>query len=447
MIQSYGFKNNYGWSKMGGLSMTSKLEQVEKNIVKLTIEVDAAVFEEAMEKSFKKNAGRFSVQGFRKGKAPRKIVERIYGEYTLYDDAVNFVVPSAYDEAVAEHKLVPVDRPEVDVEKIGGGNNFVFTALVTVKPEVKLGKYKGLKLEKEIIAVTDEDIENEVKKEAEKNSRLVSVMDRPVKEQDTVYLDFEGFVDGVAFEGGKGENYPLVIGSGSFIPGFEEQLIGAELNQDTEVKVTFPEDYQSDELKGKEAIFKCKINEIKYKELPTIDDEFIQDISEFNTIDEYKADIKDKLEKAAEDKATVKHENTIIEKVSEKSEIDIPKVMVDKQVDAHIRDFEQNLRYQGMNLEQYISMLNTTMEDFRNNFAENSEKEVKAQLVIEEISKVEKIECTQEDKESKIAEIAVSYKKEPDEIKGMLREEDYEYICDQVIYKKTIDLLVELNSK
>ena len=221
--------------------MSAKLEQLEKNVVKLTIEVDAATFEVGMQKSFKKNANQFSVQGFRKGKAPRHIVERLYGEYVLYDDAVNFVIPDAYDKAVEELNLTPVDRPEVDVEQIGNGQNLIFTATVTVKPEVVLGEYKGVKVKKAKFSVTDADVDAEVQKVAEQNSRLVSVTDRPVKEQDTAYIDFEGFVDGVAFEGGKGENYPLVIGSGSFIPGFEEQLIGAELGQDVEVKVTFPE--------------------------------------------------------------------------------------------------------------------------------------------------------------------------------------------------------------
>ncbi len=423
--------------------MSTKVEQVEKNVVKLTIEVDAAAFEEGMNKSFKKNANKFSVQGFRKGKAPRNIVERVYGEYVLYDDAVNFVVPGAYDAAVAENGIVPVDRPEIDVEQIGGGQNLIFTAVVTVKPEVKLGEYKGIKVKKASYPVTDEDVEEEMKKTAEKNARLVSVTERPVKEQDTAYIDFEGFVDGVPFEGGKGENYPLVIGSGSFIPGFEEQLIGAEIGQETEVKVTFPEDYHSEDLKGKEAVFKCKVNEIKFKELPVVDDDFIKDISEFDTVDEYKADIKDKLEKAAAEKEKNENENNVIEAVSANAEIDVPKVMIDNQIDAHIRDLEQRLRYQGITLEQYLSMMGSNLEEMRSRFAENSEKQVRAQLTIEAIGKAEGIESDEDSVNAKIEELAKNYKKEPEEIKNMLKEEDYSYMNEQIIYEKTIKFIVD----
>ena len=423
--------------------MSAKLEQLEKNVVKLTIEVDAATFEVGMQKSFKKNANQFSVQGFRKGKAPRHIVERLYGEYVLYDDAVNFVIPDAYDKAVEELNLTPVDRPEVDVEQIGNGQNLIFTATVTVKPEVVLGEYKGIKVKKAKFPVTDADVDAELQKVAEQNSRLVSVTDRPVKEQDTAYIDFEGFVDGVAFEGGKGENYPLVIGSGSFIPGFEEQLIGAELGQEVEVKVTFPEEYHSADLQGKEAVFKCKVNEIKYKELPTIDDEFIQDISEFDTVDAYKADVKDKLEKEAKEKADRENENNVVAKVTELSEIDLPQVMVERQIDAHIRDIEQRLMYQGMPLDQYLEMIGQTRADLRAQFAENAEKQVRTQLTIEAISKAESIEATEEEVDAKIAELAESYKQTAEEMKKMLNEDDYAFLKDQIVYEKTIAFLVK----
>lgn len=423
--------------------MSAKLEQVEKNVVKLTIEVDAATFEEGMQKSFKKNANQFSVQGFRKGKAPRHIVERLYGEYVLYDDAVNFVIPDAYDKAVEELNLTPVDRPEVDVEQIGNGQNLIFTATVTVKPEVVLGEYKAVKVKKAKYPVTDADVDAEIQKTVEQNSRLVSVTDRPVKEQDTAYIDFEGFVDGVAFEGGKGENYPLVIGSGSFILGFEEQLIGAEIGQDVDVNVTFPEEYHSAELQGKAAVFKCKVNEIKYKELPTLDDEFVQDISEFDTLDAYKADVKDKLEKEAKEKADRENENNIIAKVTENAEIDLPQVMIDRQIDAHIRDIEQRLMYQGMQLDQYLAMIGQTRDDMKKQFAENSEKEVRAQLTIEAISKAEAIEATEEEMDAKIAEMAESYKKTVEEMKNMFTDEDYAYFKDQIVYEKTIAFLVK----
>ena len=423
--------------------MSAKIEQVEKNVVKLTIEVDAVKFEEGMEKSFRKNVGRFSVQGFRKGKAPRKIVERLYGEYVLYDDAVNFVVPEAYDKAIEENNISPVARPEIDVEEIGGGKNLIFTALVTTKPEVKLGEYKGVKVAKVEYTVTDKEIEDEINKEAEKNSRLVEVTDRPVKEQDTVYLDFEGFVDDVAFEGGKGENYPLVIGSNSFIPGFEDQLIGSETGQDVEVDVTFPEDYQSEELKGKAAKFKCHINEIKYKELPAIDDEFIKDISEFETVDEYKADIKDKLEKAAADKTKGETENNVIEKISENAEIDIPEVMIENRVEDHLKDFENRLKYQGIGLEQYFSITGTSIEDFKAQNKERAMKEVKAQLVIEAVGKAEDIKASQEDIEAKLVELAELYKKEADEIRELFKADDYSYLKEQIVVTKTIDFLID----
>ena len=423
--------------------METKVEQVEKNTVKLTIEVDADLFEEGMQKSFVKNISKFSVQGFRKGKAPRKIVERIYGEYVLYDDAVNFIVPDAYDKAVKENNISPVDRPEIDVEQIGGGKNLIFTALVTVKPEVKLGEYKGVEIKKAEYKVTEKDIEEEINKEAEKNSRLVAVTDRPVKEQDTVYLDFEGFVDNVAFEGGKGENYPLVIGSNSFIPGFEDQLIGSETGQEVEVDVTFPDDYQKEELQGKAAVFKCRINEIKYKEMPVIDDEFIKDISEFETLDEYKKDIKDRLEKDAANKEKNENENNVVVKISENAEVDIPEVMINDQIDKHIRDFENSLMYQGLNLEKYFSITGTNMDDLKNQVKKNSENEVKAQLVIEAVGKEEKIEAEENEVEAKIAELAENYKKSPEELKELFKEDDYAYVKSQIIYNKTIDFLVK----
>lgn len=423
--------------------MNVKVENIEKNVIKLEIEVDAAVFEEGMNKSFAKNKKKFNVQGFRPGKAPRAMVERIYGEHVLYDDALNFVIPDAYDKAVEENNIVPVDQPEFDIVSIGGGQNLVFTAQVTVKPEVELGEYKNIKVTKVEPNVTDQDLEDELDKIAKQNSRMVSVSDRPVQMGDIAYIDFEGFVDGVAFEGGKGTNYALEIGSGSFIPGFEEQLVGAEIGADVEVKVTFPEAYHAEELAGKEAVFKCKVNEIKMREMPVLDDEFAKDVSEFDTMDEYKADLKEKLLKYAEEDAKRQTENDVIMKVVENATVEIPEVMINKQVDYHLKDLERKLSYQGLTLEKYMEFTKTTIDDLRDQYKGMAEKEVKSQLVIEKVGKVEGITATDDEFNSKVLGIADTYKQDAEEFKKHLRPEDIEYIKDQIVYEKTIDFLVD----
>lgn len=423
--------------------MQVKVENVEKNVVQLEIEVDAEKFEEGLQKSFKKNAGRFNIPGFRRGKAPRTMVEKFYGEQVLYEDAINAVCPDAYDQAVEENDLHPVDRPEIDIKQIGKGQTFIFTAKVTVKPEVELGEYKGVEVAKANALVTDEDVDKEIEKVLDKNSRLVTVEDRPVASGDTAIIDFEGFVDGVPFEGGKGEGYNLVIGSGTFIPGFEDQLIGVAAGEEKDVNVTFPEEYGSKELAGKPALFKVTVKEIKLKELPALDDEFAKDVSEFDTLEEYKADLRKKLVEKAEHKAHHENEDNVVEKVVENAAIDLPAVMVEKRVDDLVHDFEMRLRYQGMELNQYIEMMGMDMKIFREQFAKRAEQEVKTQLVIEKIGAVEGIVPSEEDTEAEIRKLAETYKQSEEDFKQHLRPDDIEYIRSNLVARKTVDFLVE----
>jgi len=423
--------------------MNVKIENVEKNVVQLEIEVYAAKFEERMKRSLFKNAKKFNIPGFRRGKAPRSIIERYYGEQVFYEDAINYVCPEAYDEAIKENNIHPVDRPEIDIKQIGSGENLIFTAKVTVKPEVELGEYKGVEVKKAEVVVTDDDVENELKRIVERNARLVTVEDRPVQSGDIAVIDFEGFIDGTPFEGGKGENYNLVIGSGQFIPGFEDQLIGANAGDEVDVNVTFPEDYGNKELAGKPALFKVKVNEIKFKELPVVDDEFAKDVSEFETLDEYKADLRKKLTEAAEHRAKHETEEKVIEKVVENAVVDIPRVMVERQIDNLVYDLDLRLRYQGMNLKSYLEYQGIDESSFREQFSERAEKEVKTQLVIEKIKEVENIDASEEEMKEEIKKLAENYKEEPEAFENRLKEEDKDYIKDNLIVRKTIDFLVD----
>ncbi|MGI6124052.1 MAG: trigger factor [Acetivibrionales bacterium] len=426
--------------------MSVKIEKVEKNQVKLEIEVEAKVFDECMNKAFNKNKSRFNIPGFRKGKAPRSMVERYYGEQVLYEDAINYACADAYDNAVDENDIHPVDKPEIDIVQIGSGQNFIFTATVTVKPEVELGEYKGLSVEKEAVVVTEEDIENELKKIVERNSKLVNIEDRPVENGDTLNIDFEGSVDGVPFQGGSAKGYTLVVGSGSFIPGFEEQLVGANLNDEVEVNVTFPEDYHSEDLKGKAAVFKVKINEIKLKQLPEINDEFASDVSEFETLDEYKADIRVKLTEQAQAKADRKYEEDIIKKAVDNSTCDIPEVMVNNRLDDMMRQMDMQLRYQGMNLEGYLNMMGLEIDKFRSDYRDNALEDVKTQLVLEKIAETENIIASPEEYDAELEEMAKRYNQSVEEMKKHLRDDDIEYIKSSIERKKTVEMLVE-NSK
>lgn len=422
--------------------MAVKTEQVEKNLVKLTFEVSREKFEEGINDSFKKNKGKFNIPGFRKGKVSKQIIEKYYTEAVFYDDAINYVLPEAYDAAVKEAGLDVVAKPEIDVEEIKKDEPVVFTALVTTKPEVKLGKYTGIKVEKIENNVTDEDVLKDLEATRARNARLVSIEDRAVENGDITVIDFEGFCDGVAFDGGKAEKYELEIGSGSFIPGFEEQIIGAKIGDDIEVNVTFPEEYHVDDLKGKPALFKVKVHEIKVRELPELDDDFASEVSEFETLEEYKNSIKEKLTEQAENRAKQETENAIIDKVCEAAEIDIPAAMIDSQCDKMINDFAQRLSYQGMSLEMYLQYTGGTIESMKESFKEQAEKQCRITLVIEAIMEKEGIDANEEEVEEKIVEMSKIYNMELDKLKEVLHESDIEGIKNEVKFTKTIDMLV-----
>lgn len=422
--------------------MAVKTEQVEKNLVKLTFEVSREKFEEGINESYKKNKSKFNIPGFRKGKVSKQIIEKYYTEAVFYDDAINYVLPDAYDAAVKEAELDVVARPELDVEEIKPGEPVVFTALVTTKPEVKLGKYVGIEVEKIENNVTDEDVDKDLEMARQRNARLVSIEDRAVQNGDIAVIDFEGFCDGVAFDGGKGENYELEIGSGSFIPGFEEQIIGAKIGDDIEVNVTFPEEYHVDTLKGQPALFKVKVHAIKVRELPELDDDFASEVSEFETLAEYKESIKKKLTEQAENRAKQETENAIIDKACENAEVDIPKAMIEAQIDKMINDFAQRLSYQGMNLDMYLQYTGSTLESMRESFKEQAEKQCKVTLVIEAIIAKEGLEATQEEVEEKIVEMSKIYNMELDKLKELLRPEEMDGINNEVKFSKAIDMMV-----
>lgn len=423
--------------------MNSSIIKKEKNTVSLRIEVEASKFEEAIQKSYLKNRGRFNIAGFRKGKVPRKMIEINYGVEVFYEEAVNIILPEAYDKAIEEHNLEPVDRPSVDFEDIEKGKPVIFTVDVTVKPEVELGEYKGIEVEKVEYNVSEEDINNELKVMQDRNSRIIEVEDKPVKDGDTLTIDYAGFVGEEQFEGGTAENQTLVIGSGKFIPGFEEQLIGKNKGEETEVNVTFPEQYQSENLAGKEAVFKVKINEIKEKELPELDDEFAKDVSEFDTLEELKNDIKNKLEEQAKNNKEMETKNRAVEKAASLATIEIPEAMIDSQIDMDLKNFEYSLMYQGLNLEKYFEITNSTVEDLRLQLKPNAEKMVLNDLVLETIGKKENIEVTDEELNAEIEKLAKQYNKEIEKFRKTLKGDELDYIRMGIIKDKTVDFLVE----
>lgn len=422
--------------------MAVKNEQIEKNLVKLTFEVSAEDFDKAINQVYKKNVKKFNVPGYRKGKAPRKIIKKYYTEAVFYDEAINSVLPQAYDEALKESGVESVARPEIDVEEIKKGEPVVFTALVTTKPEVKLGDYKGIEVEKIDHTVTDEDVDKDIEATQKKNARLITVDDRAIENGDIAVIDFEGFVDDVAFEGGKGEDYELEIGSGTFIPGFEEQLVGAETDADVDVKVTFPEEYHAENLAGKDAVFKVKVKEIKKRELPELDDDFASEVSEFDTMDEFRADVRKKLEEAAENKAKVETENAVIDKVIENAEFDLPDAMVETQIDNSVRDFAQRLSYQGMNLDMYMQYTGMTMDALRAQFAEQAKKQLSGSLVLEAIQKAEGIEAGPEEVELELVDMSKKYNMELDKLKELLGDAEKESIKKDLEIQKTITMIV-----
>ncbi len=423
--------------------MSSSIEKKEKNTVTLKIEVAKEKFEEGIKKSYLKNRKRFNIPGFRKGKAPRKIIESRYGVEVFFEDAVNYILPEAYDKAIEENNLEPVDRPDIDIEQLEKGKPVIFTAEVTVKPEVKLGQYKGIEVEKVEYNVTEEDIEKSIKSMQDKNSRLIEIEDRAAKEGDILTIDYEGYVDGEQFEGGTAQNQTLELGSNSFIPGFEEQLIGKEKDSEVEVNVTFPEEYHAENLAGKEAVFKVKIHEIKYKELPELDDEFAKDVSEFDTLDEMKEDIKNNLEKQNEEREKNETENKVLEKVVEQSEIDLPEAMIDSAVDMEMRNFEHRLRYQGMDMNKYLELTNSNFDDLKEQMRPNAEKMVRADLVLQTIGKEENIEVTEDELEEELKDMAEKYNQELEKMKKNLRDDDLDSIKEGIIKRKATKLLVK----
>ncbi len=423
--------------------MSLQVEKLEKNMAKLTIEVSADELDKAIESAYQKQKGKISIPGFRKGKVPRQIVEKMYGKEVFYEDAANILIPDAYEKALDECEEDIVSSPKIDVTQIEAGKPFIFTAEVALKPEVKLGKYKGVKVEKADIAVTDEEVNEVIEKERENNARNITVEDRPVQDGDMAVLDFEGFVDGVAFEGGKGENYPLTIGSGAFIPGFEEQLVGAEIGKEVEVNVTFPEDYQAEELKGKDAVFKCTVKEIKEKELPELDDEFAGEVSEFETLNEYKEDVKKNLEEKKIKEAKESKEREAVEAVVDLSEMDIPEAMIATQQRQMVDEFAQRITMQGLSMEQYFQFTGTNYQQMLENVRPQAEKRIQSRLVLEAIAEAEKIEVTDEDFEKEIQTMAEVYQMDAGKVKEMLGEKEMKNIRQDLAVKKAADFVVE----
>ena len=423
--------------------MSVKVENLEKNKIKLEIEVEPEVLDEGLNKSFKKNAGRFSMPGFRKGKVPRHMVERYYGVEVLYEDAIDFIFPDSYQKALEETKIEPVSSPELDIIELEKGKPFIFSATVFVKPKVTLGSYKGVEAKFKDVLITGDEIDAELKNVAERNSRMIPVEDRPAEIEDTVIIDFEGYIDGIPFEGGKGENHSLVLGSKQFIEGFEEQIVGKNVNDDFEIEVTFPEEYHSEEFQGKKATFQIYLHAIKRKELPEINDEFAQDASEFDTLAEYQDSIRKELTEKAEQKSKDDFENDVLNLVTADCEIDIPEVMIEDQFTRNYKNMEMMLAYQNMNIPQYLEMTGMTMEQFKAPLWQRAETEVRMQLVIEEIGKAEGIEPSEEDVEKELAKRAEKNRRSVDEFKASLSEERMGYIRDALRAEKTVDFIVQ----
>ena len=412
----------------------STVEKVEKNVVSFEFSVSAEEFEKAVEKAYRKNVGKINIQGFRKGKAPRQIIERYYGKEIFYEDAINIVLPDAYDKAIEENSIQPVDQPEIDLKgEISKEDGVTFTAKVTVKPEFEMGAYKGIEAAKVTHRTLKKDVDAEIEKLRERNSRMVPVEDRAVQKDDIANIDFEGFADGTAFEGGKGENFDLTIGSGQFIPGFEDQLIGANIGDEIEVNVKFPEEYHAEELKGKDAVFQVKINGIKVKELPELDDEFAKDVSEFDTLEELQKSTKEKLAAANKERAQHETEENVINAVCDATEIDIP-------IQNMIRDFDMQMRYQGMDLQQYMQYTGTTMDMLKDQFREEAGKRVKTSLVLEKICELEGIDATDAEVEKEYNKTAESNGMKLEEVKKYISEDD---IKERIKGEKTVKFLVD----
>ena len=421
--------------------MSVSVEKLEHNMAKLTIEVSEEDFDKAVEKAYQKNKNKINISGFRKGKAPRKIIEKMYGKEVFFEDAANIIIPDEYAKAYDECGEEIVSQPVVDVVQIEAGKPFIFTAEVALKPDVKLGEYKGIQIEKLDATVTDEDVEKEIDKARDAQSRQVSV-DREVKDGDLTVIDFEGFVDGTPFEGGKGENYNLTIGSKAFVPGFEEQLIGKKAGDECDVVVTFPEDYHSEDLAGKEATFKCKIHEVKEKQLPELDEDFADDAG-FDSVDEYKADVRKKLEeKKAADVKNAK-EDAVIEGIIEKAEMDIPEAMIETSERQMVDEFAGQLQMQGLSLEQYFMFTGMTRESMMEQTKPRAEKRIKARLVMEAVAKAEGIEASEEDVNKQLEEMAKTYNMELDKVKEIIPASEIEEMKKDIAIQKAIEFAVE----
>lgn len=423
--------------------MSFKVEQLEeKNMVKLVIEASAEEFEAGLNAAYNKNKNKISVPGFRKGKAPRKMIEQLYGSQIFFEDAANEIIPDAYADAAKESGLDIVSQPKVSIEQLEAGKPFIFAAEVAVRPEVELGEYKGVEVTKADTEATDADVEEELKRVQDQNSRTVSVADRAVKDGDNTVIDFEGFVDGVAFEGGKGTDYPLTIGSHSFIDTFEEQIIGMNIGDEKEINVTFPEEYHVDELKGKPAMFKVSVKEIKEKQLPELNDEFAQDVSDFDTLAEYKDDLKKKIAERKESEAKAKKESEAIEKVVEAAKMDIPQAMIDTQVNRMLEDFAMRLQQQGLSVEQYFQYTGMTADKIMEEMKPEAVKRIKNSLVLEAVAKAENIEVSEEEFEAELQKMADMYKMEIEKIKEFMQDAEAKQMKDDIAIQKAVELIV-----
>ncbi|HGM1529617.1 TPA: trigger factor [Clostridioides difficile] len=423
--------------------MKAELIKKEGNKVTLKITVDNNKFEAAVNKAYNKSRNKYNIPGFRKGKAPRIVIETQYGKGIFYNDAIEILFPEVYPEAIKELDIDPIDNPDLDIEEISKDNGLVMVLNVEVKPEFELGNYKGIEIAKVENTVSDENVDAKLQEMVEKNARLVSVEDKALEDGDTAIIDFEGFENGVTFDGGKGENYNLVIGSNTFIPGFEEQLVGKKAGEEVEVNVTFPEEYHSQDLAGKPVVFNVKINDVKVKELSALDDEFAKDTSEFDSLDELKADVRAKLEEEAKNRADAETRNSVVEKVAENTEIEIPEVMIQHQIDNMLNELNYQLQYQGFGLQQLLEMTGRTMEELREERKEDAKKLVKSSLVLEAITKAEGIEATEEEFKAELEKMASAYNMEVEKIEASLRDADKEDIKGQIKIRKTIDLLVD----
>ena len=423
--------------------MSVTVEKLEKSMAKLKIEVSAEQLEKAIQKAYDKNKNKIQIPGFRKGKAPRKMIEQMYGKGVFYEDAANELIEEEYPKAVEECGEEVVSSPKIDVEQLEAGKDFIFTAEVALKPPVKLGKYKGVEAEKMDLEVSDSDVDAEIDKQRNTNARTIEVTDRAVKDGDIVTLDFEGFVDGVAFEGGKGTDYPLTIGSGAFIPGFEEQLVGFEIGKEGDVNVTFPEDYQADNLAGKAATFKCTVKAIKAKELPELNDEFASDVSDFDTLAEYKEDVKKKLVERKTNEEKAKREDAVVKAVIEDSEMELPEAMVETQASQIVNDFAQRLQMQGMSMDQYLQYTGNTVDKMIEQVKPQAIERIQARLVLEEVAKAENITVSDEDFEEELKKMAEQYKMELDKLKELMSESEQKTMRSDLAVQKAADFLVE----